>query len=97
MAHFNSETLERPDNFNFAEDVIDYWASKSPSLQAMHWVSQNRDEELKLTYSHFSRQSHRAASMFRQLGIKKGDKMLILLPRIPAWYEQPHTSIELLI
>lgn len=85
MAHFDHEVLTRPTRFNFAEDVIDYWAAKSPGLQAMHWVSQTLDEQKVLTYGYFSRQSHRAAIMLQQMGVKKGDKLLILLPRIPAW------------
>lgn len=86
MAHFASDTLSKPKSFNFAEDVIDYWAKESPSLQAMHWISQKTDQQSLLTYSYFSRRSHRAAAMLQQLGAKKGDKLLILLPRIPAWY-----------
>ena len=37
MAHFESATLSKPAYFNFAQDVVDYWASKSQDIQAVFW------------------------------------------------------------
>jgi acyl-coenzyme A synthetase/AMP-(fatty) acid ligase len=85
MAHFEDECVPRPEVFNFATDVVDYWASKSPNLLAVHWVSRATAESRKLDYSHFSRQSHRIALMLQKLGIQPGQKLIIILPRIPAW------------
>lgn len=73
MAHFDSATLRRPQKFNFAIDVVDYWAAKETPMQAMHWVSQDGKQESKLTYRHFSKQSHRIATMFKDLGVKRGN------------------------
>ena len=87
MAHFTSDTLAKPDQFNFAEDVVDYWASKDAIPQAMHWISQDTKTEVQLSYSYFSRRSHRAAAMLKRLGAKKGDRMIIMLARVPAWWE----------
>ncbi|KAJ9144524.1 acyl-coenzyme A synthetase ACSM5 [Pleurostoma richardsiae] len=39
MAHSEHDVLERPEHFDFAEDVVDYWARKHPELAAMHWVA----------------------------------------------------------
>ncbi|KAE8389597.1 hypothetical protein BDV23DRAFT_157060 [Aspergillus alliaceus] len=79
--------LQRPDYFNFATDVVDTWAAKSPSLQAMLWVSHDKVTQKTLTYQHFSRQSHRIALLLGQLGVCPGDVMMIVLPRVPAWWE----------
>ncbi|KAK6429546.1 hypothetical protein LTR95_014305 [Oleoguttula sp. CCFEE 5521] len=89
MAHYYASNLERPTNFNFATDVVDYWAEHSPKDGvAMHWVSQDRKIERKLTFDHFSRQSHRIAVLLREkLGVKQGEKMLMILPRVPEWWE----------
>jgi acyl-coenzyme A synthetase/AMP-(fatty) acid ligase len=85
MAHFEEDILQKPSHFNFARDVVDYWATKSPDLHAMYWVSQDLSEERILTYKHFENESHRVASLLRSLNVKAGQIILMILPRIPAW------------
>ncbi|KAK4548804.1 hypothetical protein LTR36_008577 [Oleoguttula mirabilis] len=88
MAHYYQPELRRPDQFNFATDVVDYWASSKDAGLAMHWISQDRQQERKLSFGHFSRQSHRLAILLRdKLGVKQGEKLLIILPRVPEWWE----------
>ena len=78
-------TLEVPEYFNFATDVIGKWAS-DPTKPAMLWIGPH-GEERGLTFAHFAEYSSRAANAFSQLGIKKGDRVLVMLPRIPEWWE----------
>lgn len=87
MAHYFQPQLKRPSSFNFATDVVDYWAvNPPPGNVAMHWVSQDRKTERKLSFDHFSRQSHRLAVLFREkLRVQKGERMLIIMPRLPEW------------
>ncbi|PPJ60062.1 hypothetical protein CBER1_07572 [Cercospora berteroae] len=89
MAHYYDDQLKRPTSFNFAIDVVDYWAKNAPKDGcAMHWISQDRKTERRLSFEHFSSQSHRLAVMFTEhLGVKKGEKMLIIMPRLPEWWE----------
>lgn len=91
MAHYYDAELKRPTAFNFATDVVDYWAKNAPKDGcAMHWISQDRKKERVLSFEHFSRQSHRLAVLFREkLGVQKGEKMLIIMPRLPEWYVFP--------
>ncbi|KAL5332605.1 hypothetical protein BJX70DRAFT_404425 [Aspergillus crustosus] len=84
MEHFQNNELQRPDEFNFALDVVDVWAAKSPPLEAMLWVSSDGVSHQSLSYRHFSRQSHRIALLLEQLGVQPGDTMLMVLPRLPA-------------
>ena len=77
--------LEVPEYFNFAIDVIGKWAS-DPHKLAMFWVGPN-GEERRITYAHFAEYSSRAANAFATLGIKKGDRVLVMLPRFPEWWE----------
>ena len=77
--------LEVPEYFNFATDVIGKWAS-DPQKLAMLWVGQN-GERRQLTFAHFAEQSSRATNAFAALGIQKGDRVLVMLPRIPEWWE----------
>jgi acyl-coenzyme A synthetase/AMP-(fatty) acid ligase len=77
--------LDVPEYFNFAADVIDKLA-QNPEKQAMLWVGQD-GERRQLTFAHFAEYSSRAANAFAALGIGKGDPILVMLPRIPEWWE----------
>jgi acetyl-CoA synthetase/medium-chain acyl-CoA synthetase len=77
--------LDVPEYFNFAIDVINKWAS-DPNKLAMLWVGPN-GEERRFTFAYFAERSNRAANAFTKLGIQKGDTVLVMLPRIPAWWE----------
>jgi len=84
-AERRSFQLEVPESFNFATDVIEKWAS-DPNKPAMLWVGQH-GEERGLTFAHFADYSSRAANAFSALGLSKGDPVLVMLPRIPEWWE----------
>ncbi len=77
--------LDVPEYFNFATDVIGKWAA-DPNKLAMLWLGQY-GEERSLTFMHFAQQSSRAANALAALGIQKGDRVLVMLPRIPEWWE----------
>ena len=88
MAHYYDAELKRPSTFNFATDVVDYWATKAPTDSvAMHWISEDRKTERRLSFNHFSQQSHRLAVMLRErLGMQRGDRLLLIMPRLPEWW-----------
>ena len=77
--------LEVPEYFNFATDVVGKWAA-DPHKLAMFWVGQD-GERRQLTFAHFAEYSSRAANAFAALGIQKGDRVLVMLPRVPEWWE----------
>ncbi len=77
--------LDVPAQFNFASDVMGKWAS-DPNKLAMLWVGQD-GEERHITFAQFFERSSRAANAFVELGIQKGDRVLVMLPRIPEWWE----------
>jgi acyl-coenzyme A synthetase/AMP-(fatty) acid ligase len=84
-AERRSFQLDVPEYFNFAADVIDKLA-QNPEKLAMLWVGQD-GERRQLTFAHFAEYSSRAANAFASLGISKGDPVLVMLPRIPEWWE----------
>ncbi|KAK3664175.1 hypothetical protein LTR22_004873 [Elasticomyces elasticus] len=88
MAHYYDNELKRPSSFNFATDVVDYWATNAPKDGvAMHWISEDRKTERRLSFEHFSRQSHRLAVMLRDhLGMRHGERLLLIMPRLPEWW-----------
>lgn len=77
--------LDVPERFNFAADIVDRWA-EDPSRKALHWVNDACDKEQTFTYAQMRDASFRAARLFKRLGLKKGDRVCILAPRIPQWW-----------
>ncbi len=74
-------SFDYPDNFNFAYDVMDELAKKHGNKKtAMIWVSKD-GEERKFTYEDFYRYSNKTANYFKSLGIKKGDRVMLILKR----------------
>jgi len=84
-AERRSFQLDVPEYFNFAADIIDKLA-QSPEKLAMLWVGQD-GERRQLTFAHFAEYSSRAANAFAALGLGKGDPVLVMLPRLPEWWE----------
>ena len=74
-----------PDNFNFGYDVVDAWAKKDRNRLAMIWVDKKGNEK-KFTFRDMMNLSNQAANILLKYGINKGDRVLILLPRIPEWW-----------
>ena len=75
-----------PDNFNFAYDVVDEYAKNEPKREALVWCDDN-DESHIFTFKDLSRASQRTANFLKEQGIKKGDRvMLILRRRYEFWF-----------
>jgi acyl-coenzyme A synthetase/AMP-(fatty) acid ligase len=78
-------SLEVPEYFNFATDVVGKWAQDGKKL-AMLWVGQNNEVE-QVSFAQLAERSSQAANAFAAMGIKKGERVLLMLPRIPEWWE----------
>lgn len=75
-----------PENFNFGYDVVDAWAAEAPDKPALLWTN-DKGVHRQYTFAEMKEYSDRTASFFRQLGIGKGDMvMLILKRRIEFWF-----------
>ena len=78
--------IKYPDNFNFGYDIIDKFAEMEPDRRALMWVDLEGNEKL-LTFGDLSRLSNKAANMFLDMGIKKGDCVMLVLKRhYQFWY-----------
>ncbi len=69
-----------PENFNFAYDVMDVWAEQQPDKLALLWTSES-GECRRFTFGDLKSESDRAAAYFQQLGIGRGDKVMLILKR----------------
>lgn len=76
---------EVPEYHNFAFDVVDRWGEDAQQL-AMLWVNE-RGEERRITFREFATRSNQVGTALRTLGIRQGDRVLIVLPRVPEWWE----------
>ena len=75
-----------PDNFNFAYDVVDEIAAKTPDKIAIVWCDENGNEAT-FTFGQLKEYSNKAANFFKRVGVKKGDPvMLILKRRYEFWF-----------
>ena len=72
---FNNE-----DTFNFAFDIVDNIGRKSPDKRAMIHIDKDKTERI-FTYKDIKEHSAQAANYFKSLGIKKGDRVMLVLKR----------------
>ena len=74
---------ETPERFNFGRDVVDRWAEQDRA--AMVWLGTG-GEERRLDFAQFSVLSNRFANVARALGIERGDRVMVLLGKVPEWH-----------
>ena len=74
-------SLQTPERFSFPLDVFDKWGEKT----ALLWT--DGVIESKYTFGQLKRLSSKGAAALVRIGIKKGDKVLVMLPGIPEWWE----------
>ena len=68
------------EKFNFAFDIVDALGEKKPDKLAMLHVDRYKNER-RFTFEDISRMSSRAANYFKSLGVKKGDRVMLVLRR----------------
>jgi len=79
-------TVNIPENFNFAYDIVDEMAKMAPDQTAMVWCNEKGDERV-FTFSEIRYYTDKAANFFKSVGIKKGEPvMLILKRRYEFWF-----------
>lgn len=73
-----------PTTFNFGTDVIDRRAREQDG-PAVIWEN-TVGETRAYSYSDLSRLSNRLANVLRAKGVTKGDRIIVMLPRLPEWF-----------
>lgn len=68
------------EHFNFAYDVVDVLGKSKPDKLAMLHIS-NDGKERRITFKDMMVYSNKAANYFRYLGIKRGDRVMLVLKR----------------
>ena len=68
------------ERFNFGYDVVDKRAADTPAMRAMVWCNVEGAERT-FTFADVSRESNKIANVLASAGIKRGDRVLLVLKR----------------
>ncbi|XP_026541462.1 acyl-coenzyme A synthetase ACSM5, mitochondrial-like isoform X2 [Notechis scutatus] len=80
-----------PEYFNFASDVLDKWTQiekdgKRLPNPALWWIN-GRGGEVRWSFEEMGLHSRKVANILTdQCGLRKGDRILVILSRIPEWW-----------
>ncbi len=72
--------FKNEETFNFAFDIVDEIARKDPEKIAMIHLDKFRNER-RFTFKDMKKASNQCANYFTSLGLKKGDRVLLILKR----------------
>ena len=75
-----SITFKNEDKFNFAFDLIDELSRREPDKLAMLHIAKDKTER-RFTFTDMRKLSNQCANYFASLGIKKGDRVMLILKR----------------
>ncbi len=82
---YGNYRLESPEYFNFGFDVIDRFA-EDPELPMMLWAGDDSIER-RLSYACFRDRSNQVVNALNRLGLNKNDHVMIVMSRVPEWWE----------
>jgi len=80
-----------PENFNFGFDIVDIYADENPGKKALVWCNDYGEEKI-FTFADVKKYSNKIANLLTKIGIKKGDKVLLILKQ---HYEYWLTAVAL--
>ncbi len=72
--------FKNEDKFNFAFDVVDKLGTSKPDKLAMLHISEDGTER-RFTFADMKKESARVANYFKSIGIKRGDRVMLVLKR----------------
>ena len=91
---YSTFSIAVPEYYNFGFDVVDAWAKKDRNKLAMIWTNQEGKEKY-YTFRQMMNLSNQIANMMFKQHIGKGDRVMILLPRVPEWWTFALAAIKI--
>lgn len=73
-----------PQSFNFGRDVMDAWAEQRPDATALIWCDEGGREQ-RFSFADMRRLTNQCANLLASQGVRRGDRVIVMLPRIPQW------------
>ena len=78
--NLKSISLDYPENFNFGYDVVDAVADTEPQKTALVWCNTENQEHI-FTFLDVKKFSNQMANVFKKSGLKRGDRVMVVLKR----------------
>jgi acetyl-CoA synthetase len=80
-------------DFNWALDYFDGYARENskPAL----WIVEDDGTELNLSFAEMSRRSNQVANFLRRHGVRRGDRIIVMLPNVVAIWEVMLAALKL--
>ena len=75
-----------PERFNPVLDILEAWALEEPMAVALVSIGAQGQVVRSQTATELASESRRMARALTGLGVTKGDRVLIMMSRVPAWY-----------
>ena len=75
-----SFALDYPGNFNFGYDVVDAIADTTPDKTALVWCNTEQEEHI-FSFAEIKAYSNQMANVFWQAGLRRGDRVMVVLKR----------------
>ena len=78
---YSEFSLPVPERFSFPLDIFDKWGERL----ALFWT--DGATEKRFSFHELKFLSSKGAGGLKKMGVAKGDKVLVMLPNIPEWWE----------
>jgi acyl-coenzyme A synthetase/AMP-(fatty) acid ligase len=73
------------ETFNFAATIMEQWARRRPHDPALWWVDEAGTAGC-YSFAKLADRFRRASRFLHKAGIRCGDRVLVMQPRVPAWW-----------
>jgi acetyl-CoA synthetase/medium-chain acyl-CoA synthetase len=86
-------SFDVPERFNFGRDVVDRLAADRGRV-ALHFEDES-GRSARYTFWDFATTSNRIANLLAAHGVRRGDAVLVMLPRLPQWHASVVAGLKL--
>jgi len=80
-------SIDVPERFNPTLDIVERWGAEAPGDLALVSLGPTGETVGEHTSAQLSARARMAGRALLEHGVKPGDRVFIMLPRVPAWYE----------
>ena len=88
-------SLDVPERFNAATDIVDARAETNPAQLALRMVSPDGETANDYSFSELKQRSNRTGHFLSAQGVSKGDRVFLMVPRVIGWYDTVLGAIKL--
>ncbi|MEO6925912.1 MAG: AMP-binding protein, partial [Rhodanobacter sp.] len=83
------------DEFNWALDYFDELGRSEHADHTALWLVDENGSEVRLSFADLSARSNRVANFLRELGVRRGDRVLLMLGNVAPLWEATLAAMKL--